>query len=479
MMGRDYADEIKQLADALQQGAAALPVRAGEIIASEYAARHAEDMRYVGAMGRWYWYGDGCWHEDTKGLALLHARRICREVAADLFARDPKKEGVACAIASWKMVSDVERLARVDDRLAIGHEELDAADWLVNMGEGLTEAQLAAMPGLVSTTVDLSTGIERAPTPKDLLTKRTACRCAPDGTEHPLWSRFLLRVTRHDQDLINFLQRWAGYCLTGSIREHKMCFLYGTGANGKSTFVNTIAGILCGYCVAAPTASFVAASGGEQHPTDLARLRGARLVTAMETGANQRWNEARIKLLTGGDKIAARFMRQDFFEYDPKFKLMISGNHRPRLGNIDEAIKRRLLLVPFTVEIPVTERDPELPEKLKAEWPAILRWMVNGCFKWQHRGLDPPAALTDATAEYIAAQDTVQHWIDECLIDSGTEDVTRTLELFQNWTAWCEGRNYRPGSMQRLSETLTARGYKKGRNKDGKQGFCGLCPLRH
>jgi putative DNA primase/helicase len=208
----------------------------------------------------------------------------------------------------------------------------------------------------------------------------------------------------------------------------------------------------------------------------MARLRGARLVTAMETGSGQRWNEERIKLLTGGDKVTARFMRQDFFEYDPKFKLMISGNHRPRLSNIDEAIKRRLLLVPFTVEIPEAERDRELPEKLRDEWPAILRWMVDGCFTWQQRGLDPPAAVTDATRAYIAGEDTIAQWLDERtvdwrIVDSGSRVFTRTMDLFRDWKAWAEERNLRSGSVKRLSEDLETRGYPKDRNAVGQQGF--------
>jgi putative DNA primase/helicase len=424
--------DIEDLINDLQDAAGALPGRAGEMIATEYAARHLDDLRHSSAMGRWFWYGDGCWHEDTKGLATWHARQICAEVAAEVYAGDPKKEGIACAIASWKMVSDVERLARVDKRLAIGPEQLDAHDWLINFGEGLNQAQMAVMPDLVSTTVDLSTGVERAPSPSDLITKRTACRCAPQGAEHPLWTHFLLRITAHDQDLIDFLQRLCGYCLTGSVREHAMAFLYGTGANGKSTFVNTVAGILADYAIAAPTSSFIAASSGEQHPTDMARMRGARLVTAMETNAGQRWNEARIKLLTGGDKISARFMRRDFFDYDPKFKLVMSGNHRPRLSNVDEAIKRRLLLVPFTVQIPETERDRELLEKLKAEWPAILRWMVDGCLAWQQQGLAPPAAVKDATQAYIAGEDTIQQWLDERTCDGGELAFTRSLDLFND-----------------------------------------------
>jgi hypothetical protein len=146
------------------------------------------------------------------------------------------------------------------------------------------------------------------------------------------------------------------------------------------------------YHRAAPIETFTA-SNHDRHPTDLAALRGARLVTSVETEEGRRWAESRIKTLTGGDKIAARFMRQDFFEYTPQFKLVIAGNHKPGLRSVDEAIRRRFNLVPFTLTIPPEERDELLPEKLKAELPGILNWMIEGCIDWLERGLAPPEAL--------------------------------------------------------------------------------------
>ena len=183
-------------------------------------------------------------------------------------------------------------------------------------------------------------------------------------------------MTDGDHELVAFLQRVAGYALTGSTSAHALFFLYGTGANGKSVFVNTVAGILGDYHRTAPIETFTASSH-ERHPTDLAGLRGARLVTAVETEEGRRWAESRIKALTGGDKIAARFMRQDFFEFTPQFKLLIAGNHKPGLRSVDEAIRRRFNLIPFAVTIPDEERDENLTDNLKAEWPGILAWMIE------------------------------------------------------------------------------------------------------
>lgn len=320
------------------------------------------------------------------------------------------------------------------------------------------------------TTVDLRTGISRAPDPLDYITKKAGCRSAPPGTPHPLWTAFLDRITDSDTELQGFLQRYIGYCLTGVTSEHVFVFAYGTGANGKSTFINTIVGIMGDYATVADMSTFIA-SNNEKHPTDLAKLRGARLVVAQETQKGRRWDETKIKALTGGDKITARFMRQDFFDFVPTFKLFICGNHKPRLSSVDEAVRRRLLLVPFTVQIPKDDRDPLLPDKLKAEWPAILRWCYDGCAEWQLVGLNPPAIVRDATEAYFAEQDTLQQWLDDCTEDGGQFAFSRTAELFASWKAWCEARNLRPGSQQSLSGALQDKGFAKRRDNAGQRGF--------
>ena len=178
--------------------------------------------------------------------------------------------------------------------------------------------------------LDLRTGDSRTPDPLDYITKKTACAVAPFGTQHPLWSTFLARVTDGNGELQQFLQRYVGYCLAGLTTEHVFVFAYGTGANGKSTFVNTIAGMFGDYATVADMSTFIA-SAGERHPTDLAKLAGARLVVAQETQKGRRWDETKVKAITGGDRITARFMRQDFFDFTPAFKLFVAGNHKPRL----------------------------------------------------------------------------------------------------------------------------------------------------
>jgi putative DNA primase/helicase len=177
----------------------------------------------------------------------------------------------------------------------------------------------------------------------------------------------------------------------------------------------------------------------------------------------------------GGDRITARFMRQDFFDFTPQFKLFVAGNHKPRLTSVDEAMRRRLLLVPFTVQIPPGERDRELPCKLQAEWPAILRWCVTGCLAWQQDGLAPPAVVREATDAYFADQDTLGQWLEDCTEDAGPLAFTRIADLFSCWKEWCEMRNHRPGSATALSDVLSGRGFAKKREAHtGHRGFAGL-----
>jgi putative DNA primase/helicase len=321
------------------------------------------------------------------------------------------------------------------------------------------------------TTINLVTGIERPSDPKDYITKIAAVAAADPGTPHPLWDAFLARVTNNVHELIGFLQRFLGYCMTGSTKEHVLLFLYGTGANGKSVFVNTVSGIFGDYAIIAPMELFMA-SKHERHPTEIAKLRGARLVVAQETEKGRRWDTTKIKNLTSDDRLTGRFMRQDFFDFTPTHKLIITGNHKPVLRTVDEAMRRRLLLVPFTVQIPPAERDPQLAEKLKAEWPAILRWMIDGCLEWHRDGLKVPDVVRNASDDYFDEQDTLGLWIEEW-IDRDANAFTLTAELFKVWKLFCEQGNHYVGTEQAFSNDLADHGFERARKEYGR-GFRGI-----
>jgi putative DNA primase/helicase len=321
-------------------------------------------------------------------------------------------------------------------------------------------------------TINLRTGAVRPPDPLDYNTKVTAACAAPPGTPAPLWAAFLDRVTAHDLELQKYLQRVAGYCLTGSVAEHALFFLYGTGANGKSVFVNTLVEIMGDYALTIGT-EMLMVSNTDRHPTEVARLRGVRLAVGSEIEIGKTWAESKIKALTGGDRLQGRYMRQDFFEFDPQFKLMIVGNHKPSLRGVDEAIRRRLHLIPFTVTIPAEERDPELSNKLKTEWSAILRWAVDGCLAWQRDGLNPPNAVREATASYLAGEDTFELWRDACTT-SDPNAWESSADLWHSWKAWAENAGEFVGKQKSFSQTLMERGFVYDREGgSGRKGYRG------
>lgn len=406
-----------------------------ESLALLFADRHRDDLRYVAKWSTWFRWDGKRWAADDTLLAFEKARLVCRESAS---ACNHKK--TASSIASAKTVAAVERLARCDRRLAATTDLWDQNPLLLNTPAGV---------------FDLATGDLGPHRPSDHLTKITSV--AATAGECPLFQNFLHRITGGDIDLQAFLQRMFGYAATGSTKEHALFFGHGDGANGKSVLLNTVMNIMGDYARAAPIETFTL-SFGDRHPTELAGLRGARLVTATETEEGRQWAEARIKQLTGGDKIAARFMRQDFFEFTPAFKLIIAGNHRPGLRSVDAAIRRRFHLVPFSVTIPPVERDPDLPEKLKAEWPAILRWIIDGCLEWQAEGLRPPHAVTAATDAYLEQQDAMSAWLSEsCALDDSARETAKTL--FSSWSKWAHAAGVLPGKRTAFLDSLRKKGF--------------------
>ena len=419
-----------------------------EALASRFAGLHEKDFRYVSPWGQWFFYDGARWQPEKTKLATDKARLVCRDAAAQ--CNEPR---TVMGILSKRVISAVESLSQSDRKIAATVDQWDSDIWSLNTPDGV---------------LNLKTGKMRSHSQTDYFTKLTGA--GPSG-ECPNWLKFLDRVTGNDVDLVTFLQRVTGYCLSGDVSAHALFFLFGTGANGKSVFIDTVAGILADYQRTAPIETFTA-TPGDRHPTDLAGLRGARLVTAVETEEGRRWAESRIKTMTGGDRISARFMRQDFFEYTPQFKLLIAGNHKPGLRSVDEAIRRRFHLVPFAVTIPKEERDPYLKDKLKSEWPGILSWAVKGCLDWQRQGLNPPKAVTDATAAYLEQEDSLAAWILECC-ETNPNSREGSLALFSNWKNWAEKTGEFAGTNKRFAQNLEARGFHRSRSNTG-QGFLGL-----
>jgi len=390
-------------------------------IALAFTDANKDLLRFVAPWGRWMQWTGTVWLNDDTLAVFDSIRTMCR-LAVSGNANDRKR------LLNAKTVASVERLARSDRRHSATIDQWDSDDWLLNTPGGI---------------VDLKTGKTIGHDQNKYCTLITSV--APGG-ECNTWESFLLDITDGDNDLIGFLQRVVGYSCTGSTKEHALFFCYGTGANGKGTLLNMLHYILSDYAVAASMDVFTE-SKHDRHPTELAALRGARLVVAQETDEGRKWAEAKIKALTGGDPITARFMRQDFFTFLPKFSLIIAGNHKPSLRNVDEAMRRRLHLIPFTATIPKQKRDPYLSEKLKAEAGGILQWMISGVVEYNRQGLNPPKAVIDATDAYFQDEDTLQQWIADCCMTEPDYWEPPAL-LFNSWKRYAKAANLDCGTQK-------------------------------
>jgi len=449
------AESAKELAE----NYLALPEHSDEALASQFVIRSSEKYRYVNPWGRWLFYDGTRWVQDRTLRVPNAMRSMCAEIArlvtTDKGLSVSARERVSAEIASAHKIYAALRLATGDRLLAMDSDVWDADPWLLNTPTG---------------TIDLRTAALHKHNRENYITKQTAVGSSGDC---PLWRELLRDWTDNDDELVAFLQRFVGYALTGTISEHALLFFYGSGANGKSTFLNAIIELLGDYCQVAAMETFVETKG-ERHPADLAILHGARLVVAQETEEGHRWATSRIKALTSGDMITARHMRQDFFSFKPAFKLLFAGNHRPGLRQVDEAMRRRINLVPFKVTIPTDKRDASLPDKLRSELPGILTWALEGCLEWQEKGLSPPESVRVATHDYLTDEDVLAVWVEET-IERDPLGFVRVADLHANYQIWAKKFGERFMGLKRFSQVIEDRGFERGKHpKDRTRGFVGI-----
>lgn len=413
-----------------------------------------EHIRYCHAFKHWLIYDGRCWQREIGQLtqyAILIAKAMLQE-AADMEDVQTQRELFKFAMQSQNAgrIKAMIELASNFSEVSISPDDLDADIWLLNCRNGV---------------IDLKTGELLPHNHKYKMTKLCSVDYDPDA-KAPIWDAFLDTVTGSSTALARYKQKIVGSCLSGDTSEQSLFILYGSGANGKSTFLTAVASMLGdGYAKNTPAESFTV-NKNDSTRNDLARLQGARLVTAVEVDEGKRLSEALIKSLSGGDKLTARFLYGEYFDYIPQFKVLLSVNHRPVVRDTSHSIWRRIKLIPFLTTIDDSKKDKKLSEKLNAELPGILAWAVKGCLLWQQEGLDMPSEVTNATAEYKSDMDTFAMFFDECCVtNSGTRVEHRILRRAYEY--WChENGEYALGNKM-FTGKLRERGFESKRSGAG------------
>lgn len=396
------------------------------------------------------WQMDDLCGVPVQEMAIETVRGIVDE------GRDPETLKWATRSQERKQINAMTELVKALPGMSVAPSVFDTDDWLLNLPNG---------------TLDLRTGELRTHRREDMITRLGGAPYDPDPNVD-LWADFLNTVTSGSEDLQEFLCRSAGYSLTGSTREQCLFFLFGTGRNGKSTFMDLLMHALGDYAIHTPTETLMMKRDAGV-PNDLARLKGARLVAATETESGRRLAESLVKQLTGGDPITARYLHAEFFTFTPTFKLWMSGNYKPSIQGSDEGIWRRMRLVPFDVRIPDDQIDPDLPEKLKERAESILAWMVSGCLDWQRSGLPKARLVESATNQYRSDMDTIGQFIEEC-VEADERSFLLSGNLYGAYRRWCEQHGEFPRSQKSLSQEMASRDYRSSQVPGGKRGFKGL-----
>lgn len=413
-------------------------------IARRLVADLESEALYAPQLRTWYFYDGTRYAEDVTGEIDRRAKAVIDRLHAEALFDHERRDELAKAWLKFQTASKIRaviELAATEPGMPVTMDQFDADPWSLNVANGV---------------VDLRTGALRPHDPAELHSKVVPFDYIPDA-KAPTWMAFLDDVFNGDPDLISFVQRYAGYSLTGDVSEQLLLFGHGSGANGKSTMFGMLRQLAGDYGVQLDP-SVLTASAHEAHPTGLTDLRGARLVTTTETEAGKRLAEALVKQLTGGDPIRARRMRADYFEFWPSHHIWLAGNHLPPIRGTDLGIWRRIALVPFDVTFEGERQDPHLPEKIAAEAEGILAWAIQGCMEWQRDGIRIPERVKAATAKYRTSQDHVGRFITECcIIDPNAYVTAKSLrECYENW---CTEEGERPWSAKALGSELSDRGF--------------------
>lgn len=436
--------------------------------ANRMVERHGTDLRYCGNRKAWLVWDGRRWLWDESGEVQRRAKETVLSwypEAATLAGperADLVKHAISCESAS-RLAAMVE-LARSEVGIPVAIDDLDRDPWALNVLNG---------------TLDLRTGNLRPHDQADYMTRLIPV--AYDPLEScPTFLAFLDQILQGKQDLITFLQRAIGYSLTGLTVERCMFILWGGGKNGKSTLLDTLLGILGDFAARTATDTLMFNRNGGGIPNDIARLKGMRFAYASEGEQGKRLAESKIKDITGGDTLTARFMRAEWFDFRPEFKLWLGTNHKPVILGTDDAIWDRIKLIPFNVRIPPEEQDKHLKDKLMAEAPGILAWAVEGCLDWQRHGLGEPADIRDATSQYRSSEDIIGRFLNEQCEQHESASVTKKA-LYAAYREWCEDEGEKPVTQKAFGSRMLEIGLDEamwGSSKNRERVWLGVSLLR-
>lgn len=390
-------------------------------------------IRYSYNRKKWFYYDDNkVWSEDTSGEIKKLADIICEDIKREGFLE--QDEETQSAMLKWanrtasskgkeNMIKEAQHIFGIPAL----PEDFDAYTDYLNCQNGI---------------VNLRNG-ELIPHEAKFMMSKICLSEYETGTTKPkMWLKFLDDVTNHDKDLQEYIQRCVGYSLSGSTEEQCAYFLYGMGNNGKSTFLDTIADLLGGYASNTQPETIMMQKYNSGASSDIARLKSARFVTCEEPTEGVRLNEGLLKQLTGGSKLTCRFLYGDDFEYTPEFKIWVATNHKPVIRGTDVGIWRRIRLIPFEVNIPKEKIDKNMKYKLRAEFPQILRWAVDGYIKWRTYGMNEPECVLRATQEYKNEMDLLASFLEQCVeIDYDCKERVVASELFRIYSSWAKANN--------------------------------------
>ncbi|MBF0098224.1 MAG: hypothetical protein HQM04_15410 [Magnetococcales bacterium] len=415
-------------------------------LSSRLVRKFGDKIRYCQPFKKWFIYNSKKWQEDQTDIMMKYAKETVRGIYQESANSDDisRRQSLAkFALFSEKLSQLTAMITLSRSDVPILPEQFDANQWLFNVQNG---------------TIDLKSGKLMPHNKADFIRKMSNVSFNQNATA-PRWEKFLRDIFSGDDALIRFIQKAAGYSMTGSTDEQCLFFLYGKGKNGKSTFTETLQSIFNDYAMRLSTEALMSTRHGEKEASnDIARLAGMRMVITSEIPDDQRLNESKVKDLTGGDTITARFLYGEYFDFKPSHKLWIFGNHKPVIRGTDLGIWRRIRLIPFNVTFTDETADPKLKGNLIDELPGILKWMVDGCLLWQQEGLGIPAAISDATDKYRSEMDQIAPFIaDRCVV--GKELYVKTGDLFRAYQSWCREIGAREVSQTRFGTYLTDQGF--------------------